>query len=87
MKVDNENMIKEIEVVEGEFLDIEFNLYSVRFEIKENPRDEAGSSCLSILIFSFFFHHFSLINSARFFSFVKLFDVLNNLCFCFIHVK
>ncbi|KAK1435061.1 hypothetical protein QVD17_00820 [Tagetes erecta] len=45
-KVDNENMVKEIEIVEGAFLDIGFNLYRIRIEIKANPRDGSGSSCL-----------------------------------------
>ncbi|XP_071710675.1 norbelladine synthase-like isoform X1 [Rutidosis leptorrhynchoides] len=45
-KVDNENMIKETEAVEGGFLDIGFSLYSVRCEIKEKPDDDMGSSCL-----------------------------------------
>ncbi|KAD4384325.1 hypothetical protein R6Q59_011646 [Mikania micrantha] len=46
-KVDNENMIKETEVVEGGFLDIGFTLYRIRFEIKQSPIDE--SSCLQKL--------------------------------------
>ncbi|KAJ0480583.1 putative (S)-norcoclaurine synthase [Helianthus annuus] len=41
-KVDNENMIKETEVVEGGFLDVGFTLYRIRFEIKENPNDDTG---------------------------------------------
>ncbi|KAJ9554881.1 hypothetical protein OSB04_009495 [Centaurea solstitialis] len=45
-KVDNENRVKEAEVVEGGFLDFGFTLYRVRFEIKENPNDDTGSSCL-----------------------------------------
>ncbi|KAJ0848643.1 putative (S)-norcoclaurine synthase [Helianthus annuus] len=48
-KVDNENMIKETEVVEGGFLDVGFTLYRIRFEIKENPNDDTGSSCLQKL--------------------------------------
>ncbi|KAI3822738.1 hypothetical protein L1987_10335 [Smallanthus sonchifolius] len=48
-KIDNENMIKETEVVEGGFLDIGFSLYRIRFEIKENPNDDTGSSCLEKL--------------------------------------
>ncbi|XP_076913141.1 norbelladine synthase-like [Bidens hawaiensis] len=48
-KVDNENMIKETEVVEGGFLDIGFTLYRIRFEIKENPNDATGSSCIQKL--------------------------------------
>ncbi|KAK2996432.1 hypothetical protein RJ639_025903 [Escallonia herrerae] len=31
-KVDNENLVKETEIVEGGFLDLGFNLYRVRFE-------------------------------------------------------
>ncbi|KAI3523215.1 hypothetical protein L1887_01273 [Cichorium endivia] len=45
-KVDNENKVKETEVVEGGFLDIGFTLYRIRFEIKENPKDDTGSSCI-----------------------------------------
>nr|XP_043623867.1 norbelladine synthase-like [Erigeron canadensis] len=47
-KVDKENKIKETEVVEGGFLDVGFNLYRIRFEIKDNPNDDviARSSCL-----------------------------------------
>ncbi|XP_071729358.1 norbelladine synthase-like [Rutidosis leptorrhynchoides] len=45
-KVDSENMIKETEVVEGGFLDIGFNLYRIRFEIKDKPNDETCSSCV-----------------------------------------
>ncbi|KAJ9554880.1 hypothetical protein OSB04_009494 [Centaurea solstitialis] len=45
-KVDNENMVKEAEVVEGGYLDIGFTLYRIRFEIKKNPNDDTGSSCL-----------------------------------------
>ncbi|KAF5819681.1 putative (S)-norcoclaurine synthase [Helianthus annuus] len=45
-KVDNINMVKETEAIEGGFLDMGFNLYRVRFEIKENPKDGSGSSCV-----------------------------------------
>ncbi|KAK9072675.1 hypothetical protein SSX86_009110 [Deinandra increscens subsp. villosa] len=45
-KVDDANMVKEAELVEGWFLDIGFDLYRMRFEIKENMKDESGSSCL-----------------------------------------
>ena len=45
-KVDNENKIKETEVVEGGFLDIGFNFYRVKMEVKENPKDDTGSSCI-----------------------------------------
>nr|XP_043608910.1 norbelladine synthase-like [Erigeron canadensis] len=46
VKVDHENMVKEAEVVEGGFLDIGFSLYRARIEIKVNPKDETGSSCV-----------------------------------------
>ncbi|XP_023756911.1 norbelladine synthase [Lactuca sativa] len=45
-KVDNENKVKETEIVEGGFLDIGFILYRIRIEIKENPNDDTGSSCV-----------------------------------------
>ncbi|KAI7731427.1 hypothetical protein M8C21_007797 [Ambrosia artemisiifolia] len=45
-KVDNTNMIKETEAIEGGFLDMGFNFYRIRIEIKENPKDGSGSSCL-----------------------------------------
>ncbi|KAK9079196.1 hypothetical protein SSX86_000866 [Deinandra increscens subsp. villosa] len=48
-KVDHENMVKETEVVEGGFLDMGFTLYRIRFEIKENPKDSTGSSCVQKL--------------------------------------
>ncbi|KAG6571179.1 S-norcoclaurine synthase 1, partial [Cucurbita argyrosperma subsp. sororia] len=38
-KIDNENRIKETEVVEGGFLDIGFTLYRVRLKIVENGDD------------------------------------------------
>ncbi|XP_038901967.1 norbelladine synthase-like [Benincasa hispida] len=38
-KIDNENRIKEAEVVEGGYLDIGFTLYRVRFKIIENGED------------------------------------------------
>ncbi|KAK9072676.1 hypothetical protein SSX86_009111 [Deinandra increscens subsp. villosa] len=46
VKVDDANMVKEAEVVEGGFLDIGFDLYMIRIEIKENPKDSSGSSCI-----------------------------------------
>lgn len=46
MKIDNEKMVKEVEIVEGGFLDFGFTLYRVMFEIKENLNDETGSSCI-----------------------------------------
>ncbi|XP_076893992.1 norbelladine synthase-like [Bidens hawaiensis] len=45
-KVDNVNMVKEIEAIEAGFLDVGFSLYRIRIEIKENPKDGSGSSCL-----------------------------------------
>ncbi|XP_024987032.1 S-norcoclaurine synthase 1-like [Cynara cardunculus var. scolymus] len=48
-KVDNENKVKEIEVLEGGFLDFGFTFYRCRIEIKENPNDDTGSSCLVTL--------------------------------------
>ena len=45
-KVDNENKIKETEMLEGAFLDMGFNFYRVKMEVKENPKDETGSSCI-----------------------------------------
>ncbi|PWA86030.1 Bet v I domain-containing protein [Artemisia annua] len=45
-KIDDENMVKEVEVVEGGFLDNGFSLYRVRFEVKVNPKDATGSSSL-----------------------------------------
>ncbi|KAF5755338.1 putative (S)-norcoclaurine synthase [Helianthus annuus] len=44
--VDNTNMVKVSEAVEGGFLDIGFNFYRLRIEIKENPKDSSRSSCL-----------------------------------------
>ena len=46
MKNDDENMVKEVEVLEGRFLNIGFNLYRLRFEVKVNPKDITGSSCV-----------------------------------------
>ncbi|GKB62518.1 S-norcoclaurine synthase 2-like protein [Tanacetum coccineum] len=45
-KIDNENMIKETEAVEGGFLDMGFTLYRIRMEMKEGPKDDTGSSCI-----------------------------------------
>ncbi|GJW48866.1 S-norcoclaurine synthase 2-like protein [Tanacetum coccineum] len=45
-KIDDENMVKEVEVVEGGFLDNGFSLYRVRFEVKVNPNDATGLSSL-----------------------------------------
>lgn len=44
--IDNEKRVKEAEIIEGGFLDFGFTLYRVRFEVKDNPNDNAGSSCL-----------------------------------------
>ncbi|KAK9079197.1 hypothetical protein SSX86_000867 [Deinandra increscens subsp. villosa] len=52
-KIDNENMVKEAEVVEGGFLDIGFELYKVRVEIKENPKDNTGPSCIQKITIEF----------------------------------
>ncbi|XP_076935296.1 non-canonical heme oxygenase HOZ, chloroplastic-like [Bidens hawaiensis] len=49
-KVDNTNMLKETEVVEGWFLDIGFDLYRVRIEIQENLNDDPDLSCILKLI-------------------------------------
>ncbi|XP_076893974.1 norbelladine synthase-like [Bidens hawaiensis] len=45
-KVDNANMLKETEVVEGWFLDFGFDLYRVRIEIQENLNDNPDLSCI-----------------------------------------
>nr|GEY49895.1 S-norcoclaurine synthase 2-like [Tanacetum cinerariifolium] len=45
-KIDDENMVKEVEVVEGGFLDNGFSLYRVRIEVKVNPNDATGLSSL-----------------------------------------
>nr|XP_043610723.1 norbelladine synthase-like isoform X1 [Erigeron canadensis] len=46
-KIDNDKMVKEVEIVEGGFLDIGFTLYRVRFAIKANPNDEfTDESCI-----------------------------------------
>ncbi|KAA0041658.1 S-norcoclaurine synthase 2-like [Cucumis melo var. makuwa] len=39
-KVDNENRIKETEIIEGGLLDMGFTLYRVRFKIIENREDK-----------------------------------------------
>lgn len=39
-------MIKEAEVIEGGFLDMGFNFYRIRLEMKEDPKDDTGSSCV-----------------------------------------
>ncbi|KAF5735318.1 S-norcoclaurine synthase [Tripterygium wilfordii] len=40
-KVDNENRVKETEVVEGGFLELGFTLYRVRFEVIEKGKDSS----------------------------------------------
>nr|GEZ90339.1 S-norcoclaurine synthase 2-like [Tanacetum cinerariifolium] len=45
-KVDNENKIKETEMLEGAFLDMGFNFYRIKIEIKDDPKDDTGSSCI-----------------------------------------
>nr|XP_043611423.1 norbelladine synthase-like [Erigeron canadensis] len=50
-KIDHENKIKETEVVEGGFLDLGFNLYRFRIEIKEIPNDD--TSCRVICTIEF----------------------------------
>ncbi|KAL9998638.1 putative (S)-norcoclaurine synthase [Helianthus debilis subsp. tardiflorus] len=45
-KVDHANMVKESQVVEGGILDIGLSLYRIRVEIKENPKDGSGSTCV-----------------------------------------
>nr|XP_043623878.1 norbelladine synthase-like [Erigeron canadensis] len=42
-KIDNKNKIKEIEAVEGGYLDLGFDLYRFRIEIKEIPTDVTSS--------------------------------------------
>nr|GEY77187.1 S-norcoclaurine synthase 2-like [Tanacetum cinerariifolium] len=45
-EIDHENKVKEVKGVEGGFLDLGFNFYRVRFEIKDNPNDETDLSCI-----------------------------------------
>ncbi|MFS8004829.1 putative START-like domain superfamily protein [Helianthus anomalus] len=40
------NMVKETKLVEGGLLDHRFNYFKTKEEIKENPNDETGSSCI-----------------------------------------
>lgn len=40
-KIDNENRIKEAEVVEGGYLELGFTLFRVRFEVKEKGEDSS----------------------------------------------
>ncbi|XP_076890753.1 norbelladine synthase-like [Bidens hawaiensis] len=44
--VDNDKMVKEVEIIEGGFLDFGFTLYRVRIEVKNNINDDMGSSCV-----------------------------------------
>ncbi|KAL8259828.1 hypothetical protein R6Q59_027781 [Mikania micrantha] len=44
--IDNVNMVKETEIIEGGYLDFGFTLYRVRIEVKDNSNDETGSSCV-----------------------------------------
>nr|GEX26818.1 S-norcoclaurine synthase 2-like [Tanacetum cinerariifolium] len=41
-KVDNENMVKESEIVEGGFLDMGFNFFKTKIEIKENTNKDTS---------------------------------------------
>ncbi|PWA38357.1 Bet v I domain-containing protein [Artemisia annua] len=45
-KIDHENKVKEVEIVEGGFLDIGFNFYRMKTEIIEDPKDDTSSSCI-----------------------------------------
>ncbi|XP_076896117.1 norbelladine synthase-like [Bidens hawaiensis] len=44
--VDNDKMVKEVEIIEGGFLDFGFTLYRVRIEVQNNVNDDTGSSCV-----------------------------------------
>ncbi|KAJ0816482.1 putative (S)-norcoclaurine synthase [Helianthus annuus] len=44
--IDNDNMVRETEIVEGGYLDFGFTLYRVRIEVKNNPNDKTGSSSI-----------------------------------------
>ena len=62
-------MVKIAESVEGGYLDMGFNFYRVTFEIKDDPKDETGSSCIVKLIIEYdvkeeFAANASLINSS-----------------------
>ena len=41
-KVDNENRVKESEIVEGGYLDAGFNFFKTKFEIKENKNSDTS---------------------------------------------
>ncbi|MGD7361332.1 pathogenesis-related BetVI family protein, partial [Ralstonia pseudosolanacearum] len=45
-KIDDENRVKEAEIVEGGYLDIGFSLYRVRFEILENKAAATAKSSI-----------------------------------------
>ncbi|KAJ0502983.1 putative (S)-norcoclaurine synthase [Helianthus annuus] len=44
--IDNDKMVREVEIIEGGYLDFGFTLYRIRIEVKDNPNDETGSSCV-----------------------------------------
>ncbi|MFS7989683.1 putative (S)-norcoclaurine synthase [Helianthus anomalus] len=44
--IDNDKMVREVEIIEGGYLDFGFTLYRIRIEVNENPNDETGSSCV-----------------------------------------
>ncbi|XP_071710697.1 norbelladine synthase-like [Rutidosis leptorrhynchoides] len=41
-KVDNENKVKETEILKGGFLDIGFNYYRIKLKVDENPKAETS---------------------------------------------
>ncbi|KAK9068566.1 hypothetical protein SSX86_012681 [Deinandra increscens subsp. villosa] len=43
---DNDNMVREAEMIEGGYLDFGFTLYRVRITVKDNATDATGSSCV-----------------------------------------
>lgn len=45
--IDNDNMVREIEIIEGGLLDFGFTLYRIRIEVKDNANDKTGSSCVA----------------------------------------
>ncbi|XP_076916973.1 norbelladine synthase-like [Bidens hawaiensis] len=48
--IDNDNMMREVEIIEGGHLDFGFTLYRIRIEVKDNTNDETGSSCVVKMI-------------------------------------
>ncbi|MCD7470443.1 hypothetical protein HAX54_010327 [Datura stramonium] len=48
VKVDDEKKVKEVEIVEGGFLDLGFNFYGIKFEVIEN--DDENSSIIKLTI-------------------------------------